>query len=154
MKTRTILLTLVFCLAGAFACFASDANVGTWKLNEAKSKIPAGAPKNTSVVYTAEGDSYKCVVDGVDGSGQPIHNEWTGKFDGKDYPLVGDANADTRAIKMTKANHYDLTNKKGGKATTTGTIVLSADGKTRTVSTHSTDSSGKKTATTFVYDKQ
>jgi hypothetical protein len=154
MKTRNILLTLAFLLAGVLACFASDANVGTWKLNEAKSKIPAGAPKNTNVVYTAEGDSYKCVVDGVDGSGKPLHNEWTGKFDGKDYALVGDSSADTRAIKMIKPNNYDLTNKKAGKATTTGTIVLSADGKTRTVSTHSTDASGKKTNTTFVYDKQ
>jgi hypothetical protein len=154
MKPRTILLTLAFCLAGALACFASDANVGTWKLNEAKSKIPAGAPKNTSVVYTAEGEGYKCVVDGVDGSGKPLHNEWTGKFDGKDYPLVGDPTADSRSIKMVKPNNYDLTNKKGGKTTVTGTIVLSADGKTRTVTTHSTDASGKKVSTTFVYDKQ
>jgi hypothetical protein len=154
MKTRTILVTLVFSLAAALASFASDANVGTWKLNEAKSKIPAGAPKNTSVVYTAEGDSYKCVVDGVDGSGKPLHNEWTGKFDGKDYALVGDSGADTRAIKMDSPNHYNLTNKKGGKATTTGTIVLSADGKTRTLTTHTTDSSGKKTSATFVYEKQ
>jgi hypothetical protein len=154
MKARTILLILVLCLVGALACFASDANVGTWKLNEAKSKIAAGSPKNTNVVYTAAGDSYKCVVDGVDGSGKPLHNEWTGKFDGKDYALVGDSGADTRAIKMESPNHYALTNKKGGKATTTGTIVLSADGKTRTVTTHSTDGSGKKTATTFVYDKQ
>jgi hypothetical protein len=30
-------------MAGAVA-FASDPNVGTWKLNEAKSKIPAMAP--------------------------------------------------------------------------------------------------------------
>ena len=154
MKPRTILLTLAFCLAGALACFASDANVGTWKLNEAKSKIPAGAAKNTSVVYTAEGDSYKCVVDGVDGAGKPLHNEWTGKFDGKDYALVGDSGADTRAIKMDSPNHYSLTNKKGGKPTTTGTIVLSADGKTRTLTTNTTDASGKKTSATFVYEKQ
>src|SRR5690349_10591527 len=77
MKTsRTILL--VACSLFAVAAFAADANVGTWKLNEAKSKIPAGAAKNTMVVYTAAGDSYKCVVDGVDSAGKPAHNEWTG----------------------------------------------------------------------------
>ncbi len=154
MKARTILLALAFCFAGALICFASDANVGTWKLNEAKSKIPAGAGKNTTVVYTATGDQYKCVVDGVDGSGKPIHNEWTGKFDGKDYALVGDTTADTRAIKMIDAHHYQLTNKKAGKTTTSGTIVLSEDGKSRTVKTESTDAQGKKISTTFVYDKQ
>src|SRR5512147_1629730 len=137
MKARTILMTLVFCLAGVAACLATDSNVGTWKLNEAKSKIPAGSPKNTSVVYTAEGDQYKCVVDGVDGAGKPLHNEWTGKFDGKDYPIVGDPVSDTRAIQQTQANHYKLTNKKGGKTTVTGTVVVSADGKTRTHTTQS-----------------
>lgn len=156
MKARTIVFALAFCFAGVVACLAADSNpnVGTWKLNEAKSKIPAGSPKNTNVVYTAAGDQLKCVVDGVDGAGKPIHNEWTGKFDGKDYALKGDSTADTRAIKAVDAHHYQLTNKKAGKATTTGTIEISADGKTRTVKTEGTDSSGKKVSTTFVYDKQ
>lgn len=154
MKTRTILLTVVFCLVG-IACFAAeDSNVGSWKLNESKSKIPAGASKNTSVVYTAEGDSYKCVVDGVDGQGNPAHNEWTGKFDGKDYPLTGDPNADTRSVQKVDDRHYKLANKKDGKTVVDGTITYSADGKTRTVTTHGTDAKGKKVSTTFVYDKQ
>jgi len=154
MKTRTILLTLAFCLAGVMACFADDANVGTWKLNEGKSKVPAGAPKNTKVVYTAEGGQYRCVVDGLDGTGKPLHNEWTGKFDGKDYPLVGDSTADTRAVKMVSKGHYTLANKKAGKPTTTGTIEMSADGKTRTLTTHGSDKSGKPVTAVFVYEKQ
>jgi hypothetical protein len=153
MKTK-IFLALTFCLATTLMCFASDPNLGSWKLNEAKSKIPAGAVKNTSVVYTMEGDKYKCVVDGVDAAGKPLHNEWTGAFDGKDYALVGDPTADTRAIKMLSPNKYSLTNKKDGKTTTNGTITLSADGKTRTVSTTGALTGGKKSSVTFVYDKQ
>lgn len=152
MKPRMILLTLAFCLVGTLACFASDPNLGTWKLDESKSKIPAGAPKNQNVVYTATGKMYTCVVDGVDGAGKPSHNEWTGMFDGKDYPLKGDPSADTRAIKMVSANKYTLVNKKDGKPVTTGTIEISADGKTRTVATRAEGSSGKPV--TFVYDKQ
>jgi hypothetical protein len=136
------------------AAFAADANVGSWKLNESKSKIPAGAPKNNTVVYTAAGDSYKCVVDGVDGAGNPAHNEWTGKFDGKDYPVVGDPSADTRSIQKVDDRHYKLNNKKAGKVTTSGTIDFSADGKTRTLTTHSTDAAGKKITAVAVYDKQ
>ena len=154
MKAKTILLALAFCLAGAIACFASDSNLGSWKLNEAKSKIPAGSTKNTSVVYTAAGDKYKCVVDGVDSAGKPIHNEWTGKFDGKDYPVAGDPGVDTRAIQAVDDHHYKLNNKKGWKETLTGTIVVSADGKGRTVTSQSTDASGKKVNITFVYDKK
>ncbi len=154
MNPKKFLLVLAFCLLGTLAGFASDPNVGTWKLNEAKSKIPAGMSKNTDVVYTVVGDKFKCVVDGVDGAGKALHNEWTGAFDGKDYALVGDPAADTRAIKMTAPNKYALTNKKGGKPTTTGDIELSADGKTRTLNVHSADSTGKKVSATFVYDKQ
>src|SRR5436305_14127577 len=135
MKFRMMFLTLAFCLLGTLVCFASDPNLGTWKLNEAKSKIPAGVSKNTSVVYTADGNKYKCVVDGVDAAGKPTHNEWTGMFDGKDYPLVGDPSANTRAIKKLGANKYSLSNKKDGKVVVVGTIALSGDGMTRTLVT-------------------
>jgi len=153
MKKRTIAMTIAMCFAALTLCFASPV-MGTWKLNEAKSKFPAGAPKNNTVVYEAAGDSIKVTVDGVDGAGKPTHNEWTGKFDGKDYPLTGDSAADTRAYKKISANKMELTNKKDGKVTATGTIVVAADGKTRTVTVTGTDAAGKKVHSTAVYDKQ
>src|SRR6185369_1793854 len=134
MKTRKMCVIAAFCLAAITASFAAtDANVGTWKLNEAKSKIPAGAPKNSTVTYTVAGDSYKCVVDGVDAAGKPAHNEWTGKFDGKDYAVTGDAASDMRAIQKVDAHHYKIWSRKDGKTTLNGTIDYSADGKTRTL---------------------
>jgi len=154
MKTRTILLTLAALFAAVIVCFASNANMGTWKLNEAKSKFAAGAPKNHTVVYEAAGDNIKVTVDGTDAAGKATHNEWTGKFDGKDYPITGDPTADTRSYKMVDDHTMELTNKKDGKATATGRIVVSGDGKTRTVSLTGTDASGKKMRSTAVYDKQ
>ena len=59
MKARTVLLTLVLCFLAGAACFASDIQMGTWKLYEAKSKIATGSPKNSTVVYEAAGDSIK-----------------------------------------------------------------------------------------------
>ena len=96
MRTRTILATLGVFLAGAALCLAADMNMGTWKLNEAKSRIAAGSPKNTTVTYAAMGDNVKVTVDGVDKDGKPTHNEWTGKFDGKDYAVTGDPASDMR----------------------------------------------------------
>ena len=154
MKTRTMVLTAAFWLVAVVMGFASNPNMGTWKLNEAKSKIPAGATKNNTVVYEAAGDNIKVTVDGTDGEGKPAHNEWTGKFDGKDYPLTGDPSADTRSYKTVDAHTTDLTNKKGGKVTLTGRIVISADGKSRTVTVSGTDSKGKKVSYSGVYDKQ
>src|SRR6266851_3494898 len=82
------------------------------------------------------------------------HNEWTGKFDGKDYPVTGDPNADTRSYKKVNDHTLAFTNKKGDKVTISGRGVVSADGKTRTVTISGTDSKDKKYTSTVVYDKQ
>lgn len=154
MKTKTILFTLALCLVSAAACFASDMGIGTWKLNEAKSKLAAGAPKNTTVVYEAAGDSVKVTVDGTDGAGSPTHTEWTGKFDGKDYPVTGDSSSDMRSYTKVNAHTLRMINKKDGKVSLSGRIVYSADGKSRTVTTTGTNAQGKKYTSVAVYDKQ
>jgi hypothetical protein len=154
MKIRTIVLTVALCLLAGAVCFASDANMGTWKLNESKSKIAAGAAKNNTVVYEAAEDKVKVTVDGVDGDGKPAHNEWTGNFDEKDYPVTGDPGSDTRAYTRVNDHTLEMTIKKDGKVTVTGRVVVSADGKSRTVTTSGTDAKGKKVKNTGVYDKQ
>ena len=154
MRARAFVLTIVVCLIGLTLCFADDANMGTWKLNEAKSKFASGATKNNTVVYEAAGDSVNVTVDGTNKDGKSVHNEWTGKFDGNDYPVTGDPNTDARSYKRTNDRTLELTGKKDGKVVTTGTIVVSADGKSRTVHTTGTDSTGKKQKNTAVYDKQ
>jgi hypothetical protein len=154
MKMRSIFLAAVVCLFAASLGFAQNPSMGTWKLNEAKSKIPAGMMKNTTVIYTADGDSTKVTTDGSTGDGSPLHTEWTGKFDGKDYPLTGDPNADTRSYIKVNDHTLSLENKKGGKVMVTGKIVVSADGKTRTLTASGTTAAGKKVTTVAVYDKQ
>jgi hypothetical protein len=153
MKIRTSLLSIVGCLVLASVCFAQEALMGTWKLNESKSKLGGGS-KNTTVVYEPAGDSVKVTIDGTDSAGKPTHNEWTGKFDGKDYPVTGDPNSDMRSY--TKVDDHTLHFKvnKGGKTTTSGRITTSAGGKTRTVNATGTDPAGKKFKTDAVYDKQ
>ena len=154
MKTRSIVLAVVVCFVGLSLSFAQNPQMGTWKLNEAKSKIPAGMMKNTTVTYTAEGDNVKVTTDGTSGDGSAVQTEWTGKFDGKDYPLTGDPNADTRSY--TRVNDHTLTleNKKGGTVTTSGRIVVSADGKTRTLTASGKNAAGKKVTSKALYDKQ
>jgi hypothetical protein len=154
MKARNAVLTLAVLLVGITVCFASNPHLGTWKLNETKSKLAPGYPKNTKVVYEAVGDNIKATVDGVDGQGNPTHNEWTGKFDGKDYPVTGDPSSDTRSIKQIDEHTLELTVKKGGKVTMSGPVVLSADGKSRTLTLKGTDAAGKKVTSVSVYDKE
>jgi hypothetical protein len=153
MKTKSIVLTLGLCVVAGAICYASP-HMGTWKLNEAKSKLTPGAPKNNTVVYAAAGDSIKVTVDGTDGDGKPAHSEWTGKFDGKDYPVTGDPTADMRSYKQIDDRTLELTNKKNGKVTVTGKVAVSADGKTRTVTLSGTNAKGEKIEGVGVYDKQ
>jgi hypothetical protein len=154
MKARMLLLTVALCFAGTALSLAQSPQMGTWKLDEAKSKIPAGFVKNSTVIYAADGDNVKVTTDGTDGNGKPLHTDWTGKFDGKEYPLTGDSTADSRSYKMIDEHTLELTNKKSGKATTSGRVVVSKDGKTRTLHLTGTDSSGKKVSGVSMYEKQ
>lgn len=154
MKVFVIAFTLAVFFTGAVVCLADNPNMGTWKLNEAKSKLSPGSAKNHTVIYEAAGDKVKVIVDGTDSNGQSTHNEWTGKFNGRYYPVTGDATSDMRRYTRINSRTLALTAKKGGKVTLTGRIVVSADGKSRTVTTSGTDSKGKKVRGKAVYDKQ
>ena len=154
MKTKTLLLTGVIVLA-AGALYAADPWMGTWKLNEQKSKIAPGTQKNHTVVYSGTMmGKVKITVDGTDPAGKAAHNEWTGKFDGKDYAVKGDSNSDMRAYTKVNDRTLEMTTKKDGKVTSTGRAVLAADGKSRTVTLNGTNAKGKKYKTVAVYDKE
>jgi hypothetical protein len=154
MKTRIAVMALALSFMAAGACFAANPHMGTWKLNEAKSKITPGTLKNTHVVYSSMLGQMKVKSDGIGADGKPVHIEWSGKFDGKDYPVSGDPNSDPRSY--TKVNDRTLTTtaKKNGKVTVTGQIVVSADGKSRTVTLTGTTPKGKKFKNVAVYDKE
>ena len=158
MKTRSVFLTFLLCFLALAASFAQNANLGTWKLDEAKSNIPAGVGKNTTVVYSAAGSDIKVTTDGVNAAGQPAHSEWTGKFDGKPYPVTGDPNVDYRAYKTKGDRKLLLANMKGNKTVSNGKVELSKDGKSRTleISYFATDAKNKKNKVSakYVYEKQ
>ena len=156
MKTKPLLLALVLALATAAVSFAGpDAWMGVWKLNEAKSKLTPGAPKNTKVTYSpAEKGLIQIMTEGVDQNGKPNRSVWTGKFDDSDCLVALDPNQDVRSYKQIDANTLEFTVKKDSQVIATGRVVLSADGKTRTVTTSVIGPDGTKSESTAVYDKQ
>jgi hypothetical protein len=154
MKVKVIVLALAVFFVGVVVCSADDPNMGTWKLNEAKSKLSPGAAKNHTVVYEMAGDMVKVTVDGTGADGNATHNEWTGKFNGRYYAVAGDATSDMRSYRRINSHTLALKAKKGGKVTLTGRIVVSRNGKTRTVTTTGRDAKGKWVTNIGVYDKQ
>ncbi len=157
MKTKALVLAVVLlCSVTGGVCFAKDKDqyLGTWKLKQTEASItgahvvvgPSGStelaldaadvPVEVTVVYeAADGDSIKITVDGLYANGQvaAAHYEWTGKFDGRDYPVTGDPNADTRAYKMVDDHTFVLTLKKGGQVTPMGPVTVTFHGKNCTV---------------------
>ena len=154
MKTKMILLGLAVFFGSALVAAAQDPNMGTWKLNEAKSHFAKGATKNHTVVYEMAGDDFKVTVDGTDDSGNAVHSEWTGKFDGKYYAVSGDPASDMRMYRRVNKHTLAIRGKKDGKATLSGTITVSRNGKTRTVTTSGRNAQGRWVTNTAVYDKQ
>jgi len=153
LKTRIAVMAVLLSFAMTVASFAANPQIGTWKLNESKSKIPAGMGKNNTVSYAEQKDKIKITVDGVDKNGKPTHSVWVGKFDGKAYPLKGSPSADAVAYKTVNDRTNEITALKGGQVMWSGKITVAADGRSRTVTTNGTNPDGKKFSGKAVYDK-
>jgi hypothetical protein len=154
MRARGILAVLMLWFAGAGVCFAQGALMGTWKLTETKSEFSPGAPKNSTVAYEAEGDKVKVTVDSVSADGKQAHYVWIGKFDGNEYPVTGDPLSDARSYTVIDEHISGFNIMKGHKVIISGRIVVSADGKSRTVTMSGTDAKGRPVSSSEVYEKQ
>ena len=142
-------------LASGSVAAAEENWLGTWKLNVAKSTFdPGPGPKSQTVKFEATADGIRLVTQGVSAEGKTTGGTYTSKSNGKDVPWTGNPNADTASPRRVDANTYENVWKKGGKATITSRGVVSADGKTLTVTQTGTDAQGRPVKTTNVYDRQ
>ena len=149
-------LTAGVLVLAVMAAAQTDPFVGTWTLNLAKSKdSPGPAPKSTTTVYEAAGKGYKISVKTEPASGATQSWSYTTNLDGKESPITGNnPNADTVTVKRIDAHTLESTSRKGGQVTATQRNVVSADGKTRTVTTTGTTADGQKVNNVAVYEKK
>jgi len=156
LRMITFGIVLGLGLSIGLAAQATDPASGTWKLNVAKSKYePANrAPKSgTGIIETIEG-GLKFTNDGVDSAGKTTHNEWAGKYDGKDNVVKGDPSRDTASLRKIDNYTYEVISKKDGKVVTTNQTVYNRDGKSRTQTTTGTNAQGEKFKNVTVSDRQ
>ena len=92
--------------------------------------------------------------DSLDAEGKPFHTEFTAKYDGKDYPITGDPDVDTVALKRIDANTWAEVLKKSGKEISRGQNAISKDGKTMTRTYTDKNAKGEKVTNTIVYERQ
>jgi hypothetical protein len=134
---------------------ASDARIGTWKLNVAKSKYsPGPAPQSGTLKIEAAGQGEKVTTEGVNAAGTATGIQYTANYDGKDHPLTGSQNADTVSLKRIDARTIERTDKKGDKVVLTLTQVVSQDGKTMTTTVKGTNAQGQAMDNVVVWEKQ
>jgi hypothetical protein len=148
-------LSIVVLAAIASVQVIAQANplAGTWKLNVAKSKYTGTSmPKAMTRTVEAEGDSVKYTYSGTAADGTPVSYSFTVKYDGKDYPMIGNApgGVDMIAIKRINPNTYEATQKKAGKVVANTKVEVSKDGKVTTITSKSSVDAGY----VAVYDKE
>ena len=150
----TVLMTI--CLTPPFSVGQpQEPWFGTWNLNLAKSTADRDAryKRATSKIEPWK-DGLKVTYDLVGTRGGVTHMEWTGKFDGIDYPVQGVDYVLTHAYTRLNDRSYQITIKIDGAVSATARVEVSPDGKTLTTLTTGTDGQGKTVHTTAVYEKK
>ena len=123
---------------------------GTWTLNVAKSASGSEPPRYKRATLRVESfqDGVTMIDEMVRSRGGLRHLEWTGKFDGLDYPVEGVEAALTNAYRRLDDRTLEIIQKLDGVVVATGRLTLSPDGKTLTRAT--SDGTG---STTTIYEK-
>jgi len=154
---RSLGVVSVCVVALSSAAFAQGPapGMGSWTLNVAKSKYsPGPVPKSSTATFSPAGDGVKAVIDSVGGDGAKVHWEYTAAFDGKPHPVTGNPDGDMVVVKRVNATTVETTYTLKGKPTTVNTRVVSADGKTLTVTTKGTNAQGQKVDNMLVFEKK
>jgi hypothetical protein len=161
MRTRSLIIiaTLIAALVLALAviALAQNPNIGTWKMNPAKSKFndPLALKSYTMTIEPQEG-GFKIVQDSVDSNGTVYHRSWAAKYDGTDFPVTGKWNHDGDIYSSTRTNPSttDYVFKKNGKEVYRGQVIVSQDGRTRTDTGGGKDAKGQAFTYTIFLEKQ
>ena len=143
-------------LAGlTFGVVKPDPFVGTWVLNVAKSTYtPGPAPQSATAIYSAVPGGLKLVATTQLPDGKSTRTEFTAKLNGRDYPVTGNPDYDMTALKRVGTHRIEFTRKRAGNVVQNGNMVVSADGKIRTVTTDGTNAKGEKVHNVAVYDRK
>jgi hypothetical protein len=130
--------------------------LGTWTLDPQESTPEPGGSPYARVVFSIEPreGGLKVVYDMVGTRGGRTHLEWTGAFDGRDYPVQGVDYVLTNAYTLIDADSWRIVVKVDGQAAATTTASVSPDGKILTAVTSETTADGATLTRTRVYDRQ
>jgi hypothetical protein len=159
MKRRGLLAIGLMILVGATLLaqnVATNPQVGTWKMNVAKSKFSSGTGFKSAIsrIEIVPG-GVRHTLDTVYEDGTTRHYEYVTAYDGKDRPVAGPSPyGNTTALTRIDTRTVRTVYKKDGKVTVVQISVVSRDGRTRTVTTDGINPKGQRVHNVSVYDRQ
>jgi len=137
--------------------WAADVFTGTWKMNVAKSTFAKGKEvKELTATVVEQGDNAMVTVKGTGGDGKAISTKYTTPLKGGPitYTEGGQAAGTTVVSKRVDVNTLESTASMNGKQVGTSRAVVSADGKTLTMTRKGVDDKGKAVDGVEVYTRQ
>jgi hypothetical protein len=154
-RRRAAFALVVTLLAGVAALSAADDPLaGTWQLNMAKSQYnPGPAPEKATVTIQSDGTTMTLKGESTY-EGKPYVTTYTAKLDGTPASVQGSPVVDTVTVRKIDDRTREFKNMKDGKTVGESRAVVSADGKTATVTGSGMNPKGEKVTFTAVYDKQ
>jgi hypothetical protein len=131
---------------------AENPFVGTWKLNNAKSKFaPDTETKEMKVVFEESGGQVKRVATGIDSDGEPVAETSVVAWDGKDHTIPGPGM--TVAV-VRSGRTINVTLKREGKVVENAKLTVSKSGKTMTVIEKGVDQKQRALDNTEIFEKK
>jgi hypothetical protein len=126
---------------------------GTWQLVQPPPTGRFESPVYKKVTLRIEPweEGLRVVYDMVRTRGGITHVEWQGRFDGRDYPVQGMDYFLTNAYRPLDDRSYEIIIKVDGRVAANAIAVVSADGRTLTVTTIEKDASGKTVKSNAAY---
>src|SRR5215831_18079959 len=126
---------MIFFLLIALSADTQAPWIGIWRLDPARSTTASDRYKRVITRIEPSGDGLKVTYEMVGTRGGVSHLEWTGKLDGKDYPVEGIDSVLTNAYTLLGDRSYRIVVKVEGVIAETAVVEVSADGKTLTSTT-------------------
>ena len=151
---KTALATLLLALAATPGLSAVDPWIGTWVLDTERSSRradPSPYKRVTIRIGMDDQDRLRVTYDMVGTRGGVTHREWTGRFDGRDYPMHGLDMVMTNAYRRLDDRRYEILVKLDGVPVARAVAAVSADGGTMEVVTTERDAEGREVRSTAVY---
>ena len=130
----------------------SDAALGAWTLNRAKSTFSGAVPYRRVIKFEVVGDAIRETIYTMSADKPSVLIQYNARFDGNDYPITN-STLSTVSLKRVDDRTVERIGKIQGQVVETETRTLSDNGRVLTVTTKGT-MGGTEYTSVQVYDRQ